>query len=187
MIWRYAHADFPLAQQLLFEVDWDRIITDDVDSSWLNWQSKFLEIMEICIPKKVLSSKRRNLPWLTKRIVQAMRRRNALFKQAMRNRADSDYAKYHEARNNVVSSLRSAKSGYFHKPSYSKKFWQAVKCLNKNCSSIPTLTHNNVSYESDEDKAAVLNLHFISCFNNTVEPLQVPDEETCGSVQHYVQ
>ena len=73
MIWRYAHADFPLAQQLLFEVDWDRIITDDVDSSWLNWQSKFLEIMEICIPPKVLPSKCRNLPWLTKRIVQAMR------------------------------------------------------------------------------------------------------------------
>ena len=115
MIWRYAHADFPLAQQLLFEVDWDRIITDDVDSSWLNWQSKFLEIMEICIPKKVLPSKRRNLPWLTKRIVQAMRQRNALFKRAMRSRANSDYAKYREVRNNVVSSLRSTKSTYFHK------------------------------------------------------------------------
>ena len=139
--------------------------------------------MEICIPKKVLPSKHRKLPWLTKRIVQAMRQRNALFKRAMRSRADSDYAKYREARNNVVSNLRSAKSAYFHKPSNSKKFWQAVKCLNKNCSSIPTLTHNNVSYESDEDKAAVLNSHLISCFNNTVEPLQVPDEETYISHQ----
>ncbi len=171
MIWRYAHADFPLAQQLLFEVDWDRIIADDVDSSCLNWQSKFLEIMEICIPKKVLPS------------VQAMCRKNALFKRAMRSRADSDYAKYREARNNVVSSLRSAKSAYFHKPSNSKKFWQAVKYLKNNCSSIPTLTHHNVSYESDEEKAAVLNSHFISCFNNTVEPLQVPDEETYISHQ----
>ena len=30
----------------------------------------------------------------------------------MRSRADSDYAKYREARNNVVSSLRSAKSAW---------------------------------------------------------------------------
>ena len=154
-VWRYAHADFVLAQQLISETDWDRIITNDVDSSWLNWQTKFLEIMEVCIPKKVLSSKNHSHPWLTKSIVQAMRRRNALFKQAMRSRTVSDYAKYRKARNKVVSSLRSAKEAFFHelKPSNSKKFWKTVKCLNNNSSSIPTLTHDDVTHETDQDKA----------------------------------
>ena len=57
-----------------------------------------------------------------------------------------------------MSSLRSAKEAFFHelKPSNSKKFWKAVKCLN-NSSSIPTLTHDDVMHETDQDKADVLN------------------------------
>ena len=63
-IWRYSHADFSLAQQRIRGTTWDKLFTDDIDSSWMNWQSKFLEIMEECIPRKVLSPRRRNIPWL---------------------------------------------------------------------------------------------------------------------------
>ena len=141
--------------------------------------------MEVCIPKKVLSSKNHSHPWLTKSIVQAMRRRNALFKRAMRSRTVSDYAKYRKARNKVVSSLRSAKEAFFHelKPSNSKKFWKAVKCLNNNSSSIPTLIHDDVMHETDQDKADVLNSYFISCFNDTVEPLQILHEDVLTTHQ----
>ena len=61
-IWRYSHADFPLAQQRIIGTNWDELFTDDIDSSWLSWQSKFLEIMEECIPWRVLPPRRRNSP-----------------------------------------------------------------------------------------------------------------------------
>ena len=48
--WHYFHADFPLARQWVGDTNWNELFTDDIDSSWLNWQSKFMEIMEECIP-----------------------------------------------------------------------------------------------------------------------------------------
>ena len=77
-VWRYSHANFTLAEQLICATDWGDLIDDDIDTSWDNWQSKFLDIMKRCIPKKVLPPKHRNLPWLSKGIVQAVRRRNGL-------------------------------------------------------------------------------------------------------------
>ena len=82
-IWRYAHADFNKACDLILETDWKAIICErDIEKSWSQWQEAFLSIMEKCIPKKVLPPKRRNLPWLNKSMIQSMRRRNALFRRA---------------------------------------------------------------------------------------------------------
>ena len=81
-------------------------------------------------------------------------------------------------RNQIVKDLRSSRRAYFQglKPSNHKKFWKAVKCLNRNPSSIPVLTHNNTTYDTDRDKADALNSFLNSCFNNIVTPLQ----ETLG-------
>ncbi len=114
IIWRYSHADFDLAQQLIAETNWEDIITDNIDSSWLNCQRNFLELMETCIPQKVPPPRRRrNRPWLSKGIVQATRRRNALFKRAKRSGAGPEYAKFCRARNKVVADLRKSKATYF--------------------------------------------------------------------------
>jgi len=133
-VWRYSHANFTLAEQLICVTDWDDLIDDDINTSWDNWQSKFLDIMDRCIPKKVLPPKRRNLPWLSKGIVQAMRRRNAMFKRAKRSGNEQDYAKYCRVRNQIVKDLRCSRHAYFQglKPSNHKKFWKAVKCLDRN-------------------------------------------------------
>ncbi len=57
-IWCYSHADFTQAQQRIRDTNWKELINDDINSSWLNWQSKFLEIMEECIPRRVLPPRR---------------------------------------------------------------------------------------------------------------------------------
>ena len=138
-IWRYSHADFSLAQQRIRGTTWDELFTDNIDSSWMNWQSKFLEIMEECIPRKVLPPRRQNIPWLNKGVVQSMRRRNTLFKRAKQSGNHHDYVKYCRSRNKVVSQLRCAKDKYFHKLNAAnpRQFWKAVKYLNKGSSSIP--------------------------------------------------
>ena len=64
-IWRYAYANFDLANKMLTAIDWTILSSPDVNTTWLNWHSKFLQVMEECIPRAVLKA-RKNLPWLTK-------------------------------------------------------------------------------------------------------------------------
>ncbi len=103
-VWRYTHAEFSKACDLISETDWNAIICeDDIKKSWIQRQESFLSIMERCIPKKILPPKRRNLPWLNKSLVQSMRRRNALFKKAKRSNNPLHLSQYKHARNRKTS------------------------------------------------------------------------------------
>ena len=65
---------------------------------------RFMEIMNECIPQRLLPNQR-NLPWLSKSLVQLMRRRNLLFSHAKRSGKGSDVEKYKRIRNRVVTQL----------------------------------------------------------------------------------
>jgi len=86
--------------------------------------------------------------------------------------------KYKQIRNKVVSTLRKKKSEFFNnlKPN-SKEFWRAVKVVQKQQSSIPTLSGN---ITDDKEKANVLNAHFSKCFNSAVPPLCADDIPYCN-------
>ena len=129
--------------------------------SWDNWQQHFVEIMKQCIPQKVLPP-RRNLPWLSKSLVQLMRKRNLLFSRAKRTNRKSDLEKYRQTRNRVVSQLREAKCRFLKtiNPHSAKKFWKAVKHLNKTHCSISVLTNGNTTAHSDREKAEMLSDSF---------------------------
>ena len=55
-----------------------KFLSMNINLSWDIWQNKFMEVMENCIPRGTLPE-RRNLPWLNKSIVQAIKRRNCLY------------------------------------------------------------------------------------------------------------
>ena len=76
-VWRCKHADFTRSCSLLNSVDWDQVLAMNMNLSWDIWRNKFMEVMEHCIPRGTLPE-RRNLPWLNKSIVQAIKRRNCL-------------------------------------------------------------------------------------------------------------
>ena len=111
-IWRYAHADFQKACQLIDSTDWDSILYHDVDQSILQWNNCFLNIMEQCIPKATLG-RRRNLPWLTKNIASAIRKRNYLFNRAKSSGRRDHVEKYKRMRNRVTTMLRNGKKLFF--------------------------------------------------------------------------
>ena len=102
---------------------------------------------------------RKNLPWLNKNLICAMRKRNQLYKKAKQS---GDFSKYKFARNRVVSKLRMAKRAYFSNlnPKNPKKFWKAMKYLNKSQCSIPTLSHGDATVQTDIGKANLLNSFF---------------------------
>ena len=135
-VWCYGLADWEKACSLIEGFDWNSLLSDDINESWLNWSQKFMPIMNECIPKKKLPTCK-NLPWLSK---------------------------YRAIRNRVTSELRSAKRAYFQRlnPRNAKEFWKAVKYLSKQQSSIPTLVDDdNVEATSNSQKAEM----FSKCFN----------------------
>ena len=95
-VWRYSHADWEQAQRLIESTEWDSLLDPkDINNSWKNWSVKFLEIMQTSIPASTLPP-RRNRPWLSKKLIQAIRRRNALHRKA---KATNDFTKYRRCRN----------------------------------------------------------------------------------------
>ena len=74
-------------------------------------------------------------------------------------------------------------------PKDPKKFWKAIKFLNKSKTTIPTLSLGDKVAHSDVDKANLLNSFFTDCFNKSHPPIQLqvasqpptcPDEILCS-------
>jgi len=160
---------------MISNADWDALLSpNNIDTCWTNWLSKFMQVMGGCIPQAVLRC-RKNLPWITKPIIQAMRRRNALFRASKKTNSNQVLIKYKRARNHVVTMLRESKLAYFQGLGTrgQKEFWKAVKILNKQDSSIPTLIDNSgIPVTSNSAKATLLNTFFYECFNCALPPLR---------------
>ena len=136
--------------------------------------------MQDCIPRKVLP-KRKNLPWLSKGLVNSIKKKNLLYKQGKQS---GNLSKYRRMRNKVTSELRTAKRSYFQRlnPKNPKEFWKSIKFLNKKQSSIPTLTDEDGNEAlTGSQKAEMLNSFFSKCFNRSSAPL----EDWSGSDFHF--
>ena len=132
--------------------------------------------MEQCIPRSVLPA-RKNLPWLTKEIVQLIRKRNYLFRKAHRSGNTEDHLKFRHVRNRVVAELRFAKRRFLTNlhPRNQREFWKVVKSLTPKENSIPTLSSENTIATTNQEKACLLNVTFTNCFNHSLPELNVAD------------
>ena len=176
-VWRYQCADFAKANELLDDVDWEELLTGDVDQMWQAWEHKFMSVMHRCIPTAQLSSKR-NLPWINKTITKAIRARNLAFRRAKHSGREHHKDNYKQKRNKVTNMLKAAKAKFFKQlnPSNPKMFWRVVKLLTKQPSSIPVLRDSQQrAVHDDVEKATLLNDFFSSCFNDAQEPLDTSD------------
>ena len=162
-VWCYDLADFSKACRLKLVscINWNMIFCDNIGLSLLRWYNTFMKVMEECIPTKILPTRDHNIPWLTKAILQAMRRQNSLYKRAKTSMCYQVKLKYRQARIKVVSMLRSSKKRYFEEliTSDQKQFWKTVRVLTHQKSTIPTLTLDNEVFSEDCDKARALNAH----------------------------
>ena len=93
-VWLYRQADFIRACQLIDETDWNQVLTgNSVDAAAESWTNEFLNIMEQCVPSRILPAKR-NIPWLSPNIVHHIKRRNSIFQKAKKTNKVSHIAKY---------------------------------------------------------------------------------------------
>ena len=80
-IWRYSHADFDQANNIINATDWTFLDDEtDMDTLWSMWEERFMTIMEECIPKATVSPQR-NLPWMNKNIRTKIRQRNSVYRK----------------------------------------------------------------------------------------------------------
>ena len=107
-VWRYKYADFERAQEMLSQIDNNSVVEGDVNASWKSWERMFLNIMEICIPTTTLPT-RKNLPWLSKSILQMIKKRNMYYRKS---KSPHYLNKYRLAQNKVLSHLRCERGKY---------------------------------------------------------------------------
>ena len=179
-VWRYKHANFERANDMICDLDLDEILVrDDIKASWSNLKHTFLNVMESCIPNAVIPT-RHNLPWLNKEIVQLIRKRNLLFRRAHKSGNRDDQEKFKQLRYRVVSKLRSAKTKFFTNlhPHNTKDFWKLVKSVKPRSSTFPTIELGDIVATSDLEKASLLNDVFINSFNLSTPVLDVSDLPT---------
>ena len=176
-VWRYNHADFQTANEMLCDMDLNDIMDPtNIQTSWLCFKTAFLDVMEQCIPQSVVPN-RQNLPWLTKTIIQLIKKRNYYFKRAYHSGSSIDYSKFKQLRNKVVSDLRLAKQRFFSNlhPQNSKEFWKVISALSPRESSFPSLKNGNIIANSGLDKANLLNITFTNHYNRSVPELSISD------------
>ena len=172
-VWQYHLADFDRASQLLSQLDLDNLFCDaDIDTCWDRWKTSFLDIMDSCIPKSTLPDKR-SVPWLTKEVVQAIRKRDYYFKKAKRTGDISARDRYNQLRNSIVSQLRQLKKDFFRKfeNGSDSEFWKAARLLDDRRTSFLNLADGSDIVTSDVTKAELLNNHFANSFNKEVPPI----------------
>ena len=145
-------------------IEWDALLTEDVNQYWSTWKHYFLQILELCIPHTVANVKR-NPPWITKNVLNAIKKRDKLFRTAKSTGNPADCVKYNRKRNEVVSMLRECKQSFFNlqlNNADTKTFWKTVCSLKQMSSStIPTLHDGDKTARTSLDTATTLNNFFL--------------------------
>ena len=57
-VWCFDRGDYSKMKQMINSFSWNQILSEDISSSFLTWQTHFFCIMEQCIPRKTLPYKK---------------------------------------------------------------------------------------------------------------------------------
>ena len=120
---------------------------------------------------------------LTKQLNQATKKKKVLFKRAKQTGHRADYEKYKRFRNKL---MRESKQKYLKGLKFlnKKQFWKAVKNLNQQKTSIPTLSsEHGTNATPNHEKTEMLNNFSSNCFNHSAPPLSFTDHDDLDAVE----
>ena len=124
-VWCFDRGDYSKMKKMINSFSWNQFLSEDISSSVLTWQTHFFCIMEQCIPRKTLPSKK-HLPYITKPLLTLMRKRNLFYKSWKKYGDRSAHLKYKILRNRLVALLRTVTQKYFQNLNIKepKSFWR---------------------------------------------------------------
>lgn len=150
-----------------------------------DFQGRFRAGVSMYIPNR-LAACRRKTPWLTRKVLRLMKKRDATHRQAKCIASPAAWSSYRRARNQVVSALRLSKeaflSSFASKTTHLKEFCNSIAKVHQRVPSVLTDSDSTTSASSMTGKANLLNTYFQSCFTVSVTlPASSPSE--CCSVK----
>lgn len=172
-IWLYDQGNYDLYRDKLNQINWElSFFSNDINIITEDITEKIISAATECIPNKTVTIRPNEPEWLNAYIKRHIRQRKRLFKTAKRSNDIHAWTRFKTKRNMVTTLLRQSKKRYFDKlasdlqnNSLSSKSW--FKISNKflrnvsNQSPIPVLETTNDIFESDREKAELLNTFFV--------------------------
>ena len=89
------------------------ILTDSIDEAVELWESFLMKTVDELAPMKKKRVRKQPAPWMNSDIIQLMKRRDNLKRQALKNKDDSIMNLYRKARNLVTKTIRIVKKEHF--------------------------------------------------------------------------
>ncbi len=173
-IWKYNDGDYQKLRSILSHADWSYLNDDSsIEHKCKLLTSEILNAATESIPNKTALIRPSDNPWITGHIRKQIRQRKRLYRKAKRMNNVTNWNKFRTKRNLVINEIKKAKQKYNDDLALKLKsndtdiklFWKISKQLlnlNNTQRSLPTLEYNGLSYETDCDKASVLNDYFIT-------------------------
>ena len=97
----------------LSKVSWEDVLCEnDVDNAYLNFETKFNNILNKHAPIRKKSVRNKETPWMNAHIMQKMRERDKMKSQAKSSGCENQWNMYRQLRNQVTAMVRAAKRSY---------------------------------------------------------------------------
>ena len=170
-IWDFKKADWEKINKTLQETEWT-FEDQDVTESALHFTTKFIDVMEMYIPRKEITICSNDKPWITKNIHRIRRQKNNVHRKAKSINSANAWAKFREKRNNYNNKIKEAKLNYEKgladqlitaKSEDSKLWWKTLNYFTGNKKYNNTeqpLTINGISVLKPKEKAEAFNNFF---------------------------
>lgn len=169
-IWKYDDGDYDLLRHKVSSTDWNACHNDDINVYATNLIDTLQSIVETCVPNKLVTFRPSDPPWITTTIKKYIRKRKRAYRNAKRTNLQSNWTKFKQLRNQVITMIRESKKSFHDTLSAKlksdslspKQWWTILKTfISPNSkSSIPPLEVDGTVYSDELDKANVLNDFF---------------------------
>ena len=142
--------------QSLRSVDWDTILTPNIDTTWSIFFNIFHFYHHNFTPCQAICSSFFSL-WFSHSLIRKIHKRRHLYHQAITSQNPHTWSQYRTLRNSIGCDIQKAKASYYLSLSTSThSVWLCVRSVRKFKSSIPTLTTSNFTCSTDRSKANLL-------------------------------
>lgn len=166
------------------QMPWSNVdVLDDPNEMWSMWSKMLMQAIDKHAPIKNrrVGSKRRE-PWITNSLVEQMRRRDLLKRQANNSNDHEIWKNYKKERNLTNKAVKHAKREYFVQnidKSNPRKTWKIINKIRGKTtekSSIKGIKANDLSISDPKEMSEVFNEHFTSIGNKLAEKIIPPNK-----------
>ena len=139
---------------------------------WTVLVNKLLLLRDQCIPAvRPTPNCRERPPWINKDILQLVKQKHKSYRRWKKNKTAVNYQKYCKKRNKATAAIRQAvkhheKNLTNNLKTDPKSFWKYVKSKTSCPKKVGSLRTDAGEFETDEEKAEVLNESFAKVFTN---------------------